>query len=533
MNWVLAATLICGASVFTSCSSNEDNSVKPVEPVEPDLNVAEKIIGRWMIAERNGQPETTNQKQVFNFTSATKVFVSLSISAKPGMPSSWVDNLESEVAINGNIVTITGHPDEVTTILDENEITNINDNEFTTKRKLTMTKNGEVTFSSEMTLRFVKVNVDYSAEIFGMWEGRMTSEQSEYGDVEDHRWEYMTDDTFNFFRKVDGQWQLSDDDYADYFVAGNLLCTRWKNAGEGQEEHREWWEIESIENGVMKWKALRQKEDGTTYTATFEMKKVDVPTEAEVEQNIIGKWMLTKMNFQDIPTNGKFVYEFESLSKAYLSASLNFIPELPTIWNNKIELSVAIVDNHIALNGQMDEQTNFFDELIIAEISADRIECILIHSEINDKGEMTTSPALFCTLEKVDKDFSADIIGMWEGQVTSEQDTYGDGLQHRWEYKADGTYVYYVKDGENWVPSANTLNEYFVASKLLCMRWINADQELREWWEIESIEDGVMKWKALRQKEDGTTYTATFEMKKIDVPSEAEGNDLSDDIGFW
>ena len=270
INWVLAAILICGASVFTSCTSNTDN---PVTPVEPDLNVAEKIIGRWMIAERNGQPVPTNQKQVFNFTSATKVFVSLSISAKPGMPSSWADNLESDVTINGNFVTITGHPDETTTILDENEITSINDNEFTTKRKLTMTKNGEVSFSTEMTLRFVKVTADYCADIFGMWEGRMTSEQSVYGDVEDHRWEYMTDDTFNFFRKVDGQWQISDDEYADYFVAGNLLCTRWKNAGEGNEEHREWWEIESIENGVMKWKALRQKEDGTTYTATFEMKK--------------------------------------------------------------------------------------------------------------------------------------------------------------------------------------------------------------------------------------------------------------------
>ena len=117
-------------------------------------------------------------------------------------------------------------------------------------------------------------DVDYSAEIIGMWEGRMTSEQSVYGDVEDHRWEYMTDGSFNYFRKVDGQWQISDDDYADYFVDGNLLCTRWKNEGAGNEEHREWWEIESIENGVMKWKALRQKEDGTTYTATFEMTKV-------------------------------------------------------------------------------------------------------------------------------------------------------------------------------------------------------------------------------------------------------------------
>ena len=274
LNLMLAAILICGASVFTSCTNgNGDN---PVVPVESDLNVAEKIIGRWMIAERNGQPVPTNQKQVFNFTSATKVFVSLSISAKPGMPSSWADNLESDVTINGNFVTITGHPDETTSILDENEITSINDNEFTTKRKLTMTKNGEVSFSTEMTLRFVKVTADYCADIFGMWEGRMTSEQSEYGDVETHRWEYMTDDTFNFFRKVDGQWQISDDDYADYFVAGNLLCTRWKNAGEGNEEHREWWEIESIENGVMKWKALRQKEDGSTYTATFEMKKIEL-----------------------------------------------------------------------------------------------------------------------------------------------------------------------------------------------------------------------------------------------------------------
>jgi hypothetical protein len=33
-------------------------------------------------------------------------------------------------------------------------------------------------------------------------------------------------------------------------------------------------EIESIENGVMKWKALRQNEDGTTFTSTFEMTKV-------------------------------------------------------------------------------------------------------------------------------------------------------------------------------------------------------------------------------------------------------------------
>ena len=526
---MLAAILICGASVFTSCTVSDN----PASPAEPDLGVAEKIIGKWIKAERDGEPALTNEKDVFTFLSATKAYLSVSRVNYDETVPKWRAKEECDMTIDGNTVTLLSHSSNIDKVFTLN-IKSIDDNNMSCNFKIVVMKDGEVYYTVEETRIYRRVTADYSTDIIGMWEGHSTGEEgSEFDDGENHRWEYMTDGSFNYFHKVDGQWQISDDDYAYYFVDGNLLCTRWKNAGAGNEEHRDWWEIESIENGVMKWKALRQKEDGTTYTATFEMKKVDVPTEAEVEQNIIGKWMLTKMNFQDIPTNGKFVYEFESLSKAYLSASLNAIPELPTIWNNKIELSVAIVDNHIALNGQMDEQTAFFDEFIIAEMSADRMECILIHSGINDKGEMTTSPALFCTFEKVDKDLSADIIGMWEGQVTSEQDTYGDGLQHRWEYKADGTYVYYVKDGENWVPSANTLNEYFVAGKLLCMRWINADQELREWWEIESIEDGVMKWKALRQNADGTTYTATFEMKKIDVSSEAEVNDLSDDIGFW
>ena len=39
--------------------------------------------------------------------------------------------------------------------------------------------------------------------------------------------------------------------------------------------------------------------------------------------------------------------------------------------------------------------------------------------------------------------------------------------------------------------------------------------ENREWWEI-TIADGKMNWTALRQNEDGTTFTATFEMKKVE-----------------
>ncbi len=508
---MLAAILICGASVFTSCTVSDN----PAQPAEPDLNVAEKIIGKWMIAERDGQPALTNEKVVYNFISTTEAYLSASLNFHPDAATPWYDIIEADVVIEGNKVTLTMHPDEHTMSVHECTITAINENEFTANLEVTVTKDGNIVLNEKVLLTLAKVKVDYSADIIGMWEGMSTgAEGSEFDDGENHRWEYLLDGTFNYFHKND-QWQISDDDFSDYFVAGNLLCTRWKNAGAGNEEHREWWEIESIENGVMKWKALRQREDGTTYTATFEMKKVYVPTQAEVEQFILGKWMTTEINGEEALTNVKPVYDFESLNKAYISASLNSNPELPTVWNDKTEVNVFIIDNHITLAGPKDEKTNIFEELIVSFITADVMQCILIHSEISENGDMVTFPDMFCTFKKVDQDYSEAILGTWEGQVTSEQDTFGDGLLHRWEYKADDTYVYYVKDGDNWVPSTNTLNEYFVAGNLLCSRWINAGTEYREWWEIESIEDGVMKWKALRQNADGTTFTSTFEMMKV------------------
>jgi hypothetical protein len=267
--FVIAAALICGASVFTSCTVSDN----PAQPAEPDLNVAEKIIGKWITAESDGKAIPTNDKVFYDFVSTTKAYVSLSFQERKWAP--WNDREETLVDIVGNHVTLTQSRGAGKTVVVELDVQVLTNSTMVAKRTVTLRQDGGLVSSEEDIIRCEKLDVDYSADIIGMWEGRMTSEQSVYGDVEDHRWEYMTDGTFNFFRKVDDQWQISDDDFSDYFVAGNLLCTRWKNAGEGNEENREWWEIESIENGVMKWKSLRKKEDGTTYTATFEMTKVN------------------------------------------------------------------------------------------------------------------------------------------------------------------------------------------------------------------------------------------------------------------
>ena len=65
MQWVIAAALICSSTVFTSCM-NEDN------PVGPTDNLAEKLIGKWMDYEADGQPALTTGKMVVTFVSPTK-----------------------------------------------------------------------------------------------------------------------------------------------------------------------------------------------------------------------------------------------------------------------------------------------------------------------------------------------------------------------------------------------------------------------------------------------------------------------------
>jgi len=43
LNWVLAATLICGASVFTSCEKS-------------DTVLSDKILGKWIVADLHSEP---------------------------------------------------------------------------------------------------------------------------------------------------------------------------------------------------------------------------------------------------------------------------------------------------------------------------------------------------------------------------------------------------------------------------------------------------------------------------------------------
>ena len=259
-------SMICGASVFTSCTKDDN-------PVDPATNLAEKIIGKWITAEFNGQPQPTDNKAVLNFVSDTKAFLSASFIAHPKLSDLWNVQTEYAVVIAGNKVTLTNKIDEHQTIMIELTVSSISTREMQTLMKNTMIIDGQEISSPEMTISFTKVTRDYNEAIIGIWEGQMTSEEDAYSDGKVHRWEYKADGTYVYYSQDEaGEWVPSDNTLNEYFVDGTLLCSRWID---NEQEFREWWEIASIKDGVMKWKALREKEDRSTYTATFEMRKVE------------------------------------------------------------------------------------------------------------------------------------------------------------------------------------------------------------------------------------------------------------------
>ncbi len=505
---MLSAIIICGASVFTSCSK-EDN------PVTPDLNVAEKIIGKWITAESDGKALPTNEKIVFDIVSPTEAYVSLSIQDRTAEDTPWRDREEVDVEIIGNDVILSHSPKPGMTVMVELYIDSITDATLIAKRTVTIRQDGGLVKSTENMIRYEKLDKDYSADIVGIWEGQISSEQDTYGDGLQHRWEYKADGTYVYYVKDGDNWVPSANTLNEYFVAGKLLCMRWVNAG---TELREWWEIESIENGVMKWKALRQREDGTTYTASFEMKKVEVPSQAEVEQKIIGKWMNAELVGQPVPTNQKLVMNFISSTKAFISASFNDHPETGDGWYDLVESDVAINGNKMTMANPEDQYAKVVSEFTISAINDKEFTAIQKLTVIID-GKIQDSHELPIRFVKVEKDYSADIIGMWEGHsIGAEGSEFDDGENHRWEYLKDGTFNYFRKVDGQWQISDDAYAKYFVAGNLLCTRWKNAgegNEENREWWEIESVENGVMKWSALRKNADGTTYTSTFEMKKV------------------
>ena len=245
----------------------------------------------------------------------------------------------------------------------------------------------------------------------------------------------------------------------------------------------------------------------------------DGPTPSETfAEKIMGKWMCTIVDEKHAITNYYYVLTFVSPTKAYRSFSPVKFQELGGLWENQMECEAKIMGNGMTITANYGTNLLSVSEYTLQSMTETDMVLVAKHN-ITYNGQPVELPAHnYERFKKITTDYSQDIVGLWEGRLISDESVYDDGKLHRWEFKTDGTYVYYAQNADGqWEAYDNTYAQYFVDGVLICMRWKNngEDTELREWWEVESVVNGVMKWTALRRHDDGTAYTASFQMTKV------------------
>jgi len=505
--FIFIATAI-SSLFFVSCYKDRDM----------DPGTVELLIGKWMETDIDGQPALTSQKTVTTFVSSTHAFISSSKTDYTEQAAKWNDRLDYEVKMTGNTVILTGHPEPSVTLVNRYTIYSINSKEMVCKFRHQTLKDGKlVNEESHGNVHLAKVTEDYGSAIVGSWEGLYPLD--EFDEPQDCRWDLKADDTYVFsISTAPGRWTTYEDEFDQYFVDGKLFCSRWKEVGPEAQEGRAWWEIAALDKENLILTALRRNEDGSTYTEAVSLRKVRVPSQQEIEKNILGKWMQTEVNRKTALTNQKTVTTFRSTSLALVSSSKPDFSETAAKWGHLREYDVKIEGNKVTLTGQSSAEITLIDEYIINRIDEEEMDCEFRHTTIRGELIVSTGDWTPMRLVKQTSDFREAIVGTWEAHVSLQGYDISQGSTElrdcRWQINEDGTFVFSVGTGPEELIIEDEFDEYFMVGTLLCFRWKSKEEgseEVRDWWEV-SIKGDVMNWYALRENEDGSRYFYTISL---------------------
>ena len=268
---MLAAT----AGLTTACTSNDDNPATPSGPSESVIK--EKIIGKWKVVTQDGEERVTNRQAIMTFFADGTMTYSRSWYSDYWEAYIWENKTSFTYTVSGNTITRKGQENGKMreTFYDVNAIS---DNEM--QMVLTGYIMDGQSYSRHQVNQYQRVAVDYSENIIGTWEGvEMTGDET-YGNAE-ARIAYLSDGTYRYYQKNSkGEWEVkASQELSEYNVDGDWLATRWQE--KDGEMNYEWWDIDEIKDGQMKWSALREREDGTRFTTTFTWRKVEAPAGVE------------------------------------------------------------------------------------------------------------------------------------------------------------------------------------------------------------------------------------------------------------
>lgn len=234
-------------------------------------------------------------------------------------------------------------------------------------------------------------------------------------------------------------------------------------------------------------------------------------------ERIVGKWVFTYDDVEPAITDDQFVITFTSSNKAYVSTLL-YDSEDEGGWAREAEFDVSFNAETVAITGQLNKDISVTALMLVETIHGNAMTCeCKVTEEIGEEVLRDEYSAVFIRTEA---DFRQDIIGTWEGDELSNDDSGSvDGVRCRFEYLPDGTYNYYRQNPDGtWKKSDDDYSYYFCDGYLLFMRWKNVgdDQNANSiCWQID-IRNGVMQWNALRERDDESIYELNMKFTKVE-----------------
>ena len=279
-NVALAATIGAAAVLTTSCNGNNPN-------VPTQKEIETKIIGKWKSITQLNKETLTNDRFIETYEVGGKGYES-SCNVHPETHEiGWINKLPFTYTVSGDSVIVMsgpeggpqgGEPDpthQPDTTQGPGPGPKPGPEPMEKKEKVLLIDDSRMSVSrmdGEVLINLMKVNVDYSKAIIGLWEGVEMTGYETYGNAE-ARIEYKADGTYAYYHKVNGEWEELLQDVEEWNVDGDWLATRWSTE-DSEEVNYEWWDIESVNGETMKWSAIREKEDGTRFNTTFTWKKI-------------------------------------------------------------------------------------------------------------------------------------------------------------------------------------------------------------------------------------------------------------------
>ena len=271
MQGVAAALIICGTTtVFTSCSANDDN------PANGD-GLAEKITGKWIQVDSDGEPMVTDRVSVYTFVkegAGLKAYFSMTMAES----QTWLFRQQVDVAVDAGSLTLTSPLANGSTAVVRMTDVSVSGSDLSLTAKTTICVDGRETATyGPHREHFTSVSTNYRAEdIIGTWDGYYACDDPAYSKPDPHRAVFRADGSCNYYYADEGgEFKVDPTVYSKYFVDGSLLSLCWLDYGDDQREQYENWEILSASKEKITARSFHKRPDGTIYTETYHLSKVD------------------------------------------------------------------------------------------------------------------------------------------------------------------------------------------------------------------------------------------------------------------